>query len=245
MAKSSDSVIVKRCGTRFDKTKAFMEANKRNMAHNYVKNSKLPEGVDPQEREDQVVAEVDSHMDLGEEKLNLLKEEAKKQKLENSEDAEKRKNLSGAANNTRDMVRDVKANVRSSYSYDFLVQMQLGGSTPQDTRGILQHSSYAVAWFTDPDTLFPPPKNLVAEPMNKERIAGLISTVHQNLRKALTEYDGELKETEAVMLHKNRLIDDFNSYMTTISGLFYFMMKLAGMDDEAERLRPNLGRSRS
>ena len=241
----SGSVRVKICEAKFDKTEAFMETHKRDMARNYVKNLKLSEGVDLAVKEDQVVEDVDNQLTQGKEILDRIREADKKQELEIGDDAESRDKVFDFAFSTYEGVRDLKLHVKSTYDYDFVLKMRLGGTTPQDPRGLLQQADIAASWLKSPDKQFPEKtRSPMIPPLDKEFIAGYILPLYENLRTAVTEYERDLKDTEAIMLRKNQLIEEFDSFMVVISGLFYYMMKFAGMDEEAERLRPNINRAK-
>ena len=161
---------------------------------------------------------------------------------ETTEDKIKRKKVSSGAYAGYVTIRDFKSAAKGVYSQEFINDLGLSGHTPRNPTRVFLLLNLLLNWLLDPQKEFPPPINSMSEPLNKERIANKIVPVHSNLKSIIESYEHEIKETEDAMLVKNNAIREFEAFLKVLTGLGYYMMKLAGMNERAERLNPTVPR---
>ena len=240
----SSSVIVKKRVAKFDKIVAFILIHLIFISEKTVGRLPSVEGLDPMEPE-QMSAFIKGHIQNAREAAERMEAKDEEYNEELGEDSDVRSIINKRTGSAYKAMSNFKAVAQTTYGKGLRKSMQLDGTTPRDARSLLQQLRLAVNWLTNPEKEFPPLLNPMGSPLNRESILAQMTTVVEQLESVISDYARELRETETAMLAKNKAIDEFDLYLKNLTGLSFHMMKLAGLDKEAERLNPNRLRTRS
>lgn len=156
------------------------------------------------------------------------------------EDSETRKALDLDKETAYEHLRDFKDAALRAHGPGFLKAMQVQGSTPRDSLSVTRQLRLILAWLDNPEKELPPVVSAFVASIDREKSATLLRTSLEALEGSSESLSRELRESEGTMLAKHKTMDRYDRTEVETTGVVSHLMLIAGMDEEANRLRPSL-----
>jgi hypothetical protein len=132
----------------------------------------------------------------------------------------------------------VRDTFRGVYGFDQLPHFGFPERIPQRSPVLLERSRELLERLTDPD-LEPPPSRIPDYDLDCPRLARTMTSPIRDLGELLAAIREHRREVQKSERRQNEALTDFNAAFLQIAGSLESWLRMAGRDEQADRVRPS------